>query len=283
VYIPRVWAKASADGKIKDQKGQPLDLLAWGWGDDHETARRGAAERLQRLIERVRKGQPFPERYGYGNRPLREEILRTIDGETPEQPAAILTRNVYGAQVMNTARLLFLDVDLVDNAGLSKRLGRLFGRGPSPEEETLTRLREALKAYGLATFRIYRTASGYRVMAIDRDFNPTATDVQALMKSTGTDPAFSQLCQVQKSFRARLTPKPWRMDKQTPPGQHPREDAELRDRFAQWLSEYERDAAGYATCQYLETVGSGRISENARPLQLLHDQITRSDQSLPLA
>jgi hypothetical protein len=283
MYIPRVWAKAAADEKIKDKDGQPLALQAWGWGDDHETARRGAAERLQRIIERVRKGERFPERYGYGNRPLREEILRTIEGETPEQPAAILTRNVYGAQVLNTARLLFLDVDLVETGGLSKRLGRLFGRGPSPEEEALAKLREALKTYGLATFRIYRTASGFRVMAIDRDFNPTAPDVQALMKSTATDAAFTQLCQVQKSFRARLTPKPWRIGQKMPPGQHPREDTKTRERFSKWLSDYESAAAGYATSKYLETVGNGRPSENARPLQVLHDQVTRSDQPLPLA
>ena len=279
MHIPRVWAKASADEK--DRQGQSLRLLVWGWGDDHETARRGATERLQRVVERVRKGEPFPERYAYGNRPLREEILRTIEGEAPEQPAAILTRNVYGAQVLNTARLLFLDVDIPE-ASLSKRLGRLFG-GASAEDEALRKLREALKAYALATFRIYRTASGFRVMAIDRDFNPTGPDVQALMKSTGTDQAFSQLCLVQRSFRARLTPKPWRIDQPTPPGQYPREESAVRERFSKWLSEYEKTAAGYATCRYVETVGNGRATGDARHLQELHDRVTRCDEPLPLA
>ena len=281
MYIPRIWTKASADDQEVD--GQKVPVSVWGWGEDEATAKRGAAERLQRVLERLRKGERFPERYAYGNRPLREEILRKIEGDTSGEPIAILTRNIYGAQVLNTAHLMFLDVDLTATGGWSKRLGRMFGRGPSIEDETLARLREALKTYGLATFRIYKTASGFRAMAIDRDFNPTAPDVQALMKSTGTDPAFSQLCQVQKSFRARLTPKPWRMDKQTPPGQHPREDAALRERFSEWLSDYESASAGYATCHYVETIGSGRASESARPLQQLHDQVTRSDQALPLA
>lgn len=120
-------------------------------------------------------------------------------------------------------------------------------------------------------------------MAIDRDFNPTAPDVQELMKATGTDPAFSQLCLAQRSFRARLTPKPWRVEKPNPPGQHPREEAAMQERFATWLSDYENAADDYATSRYVETVGSGRASGDARPLQELHDRVTRCDEPLPLA
>jgi hypothetical protein len=147
----------------------------------------------------------------------------------------------------------------------------------------LSALRQALQRYGLATFRIYRTASGYRVMAIDRDFNPTALDTQELMKRTGTDPAFSQLCLAQRSFRARLTPKPWRSRLRTPPGSHPREDGDAQRAFAAWLSDYENRTTGFATCRYLETVGNGQARGDARTLQGLHDRATRCDEALPLA
>lgn len=135
----------------------------------------------------------------------------------------------------------------------------------------------------MATFRIYRTASGFRVMAIDRDFNPTGHDVQELMKHTKTDPAFSQLCLAQRSFRARLTPKPWRCHLRTPPGQHPRQDIGMQRRFAEWIVKYERAGAGYATCRFVETLGAGRASGDARTLQELHDRATRCDERLPLA
>jgi hypothetical protein len=212
---------------------------------------------------------------------LREEILRTIDSDAGGEPAAIVTRNIYGAQVLNAARLLFLDID-VQPANLSRRIGRLFG-GASPDAEALAALRAALAEYGMATFRIYRTASGFRVMAIDRDFNPTGHDVQELMKKTRTDPAFSQLCLVQRSFRARLTPKPWRCHARTPPGQHPRQDIGMQRRFAEWLVKYEKAAAGYATCRFVETLGAGRATGDARTLQELHDRATRCDEQLPLA
>lgn len=279
MHIPKVWAKASASGRHPDGREWPVSV--WGWGDDHASAQRGAAERLQRVLDRLRRGERFPERYAYGNRPLRELVLRIIQSESGEGPAAIVTRNSYGAEVLNTARMLFLDID-VPGPSLSRRLGRLFG-GASHDDEALAALRQALRQYALATFRIYRTASGFRAMAIDREFNPTAPDVQELMRRTGTDPAFSQLCLAQRSFRARLTPKPWRSRLSTPPGSHPREDAGDQQAFAAWLSEYEQRTAEYATCRYLETVGNGFATGDARTLQGLHDRATRCDQSLPLA
>jgi hypothetical protein len=279
MQIPKVWTKASATERLPDGRSFPVSV--WGWGEDEATARYTAAERLQRVLERLRKGERFPDRYTYGKRPLREEILRIIQSESGDGLAAILTRNSYGAEVLNTARLLFLDVD-VPEASLSGKVRRLFG-GASPDEDALSTLRQALREYGLATFRIYRTASGFRVMAVDREFNPTAPDTHDLMKKTGTDPAFSQLCLVQRSFRARLTPKPWRSRLQNPPGEYPRQEGDVQHSFETWLADYQRRAAGFATCRYLETVGNGTAAGDLRMLQGLHDRATRCDETLPLA
>jgi hypothetical protein len=280
MHIPHVWAKVSADARFPD--GQTHPVAVWGWGDDEASAKKGAADRLQRVLERIRCGETFPNRYGYGNRPLREEILQTFASATAGEPSAVLTRNSYGALVLNATRLLFLDIDL-QPPSLAQRVLRIFGSGVAPEEAALAKLRDVLGHYGRATFRVYRTASGLRVMAIDRDFDPAGRDVQELMQATGTDPAFARLCQVQRSFRARLTPKPWRCYSSMPPGQHPRQDGELRQCFASWLTEYEKAAARFATCRYLETIGSGSPQGDAGPLQELHDRATRCGQSLPLA
>lgn len=281
MHIPRAWAKASGEGQTPDHRTLPVAV--WGWGDDEAGARREAANRLQRLLDRIRGGEPFPDKYPYGSRPLREEILQTFEDDGSRLPSALLTRNTYGATVLNTARLLFLDID-VPAPTFVRRLRRMFGGGrATPDGEALPGLRDVLHRFGGATFRLYRTAAGLRAMAVDREFDPGGTDTQELMRATGTDPAFSRLCLAQRSFRARLTPKPWRCHCPPPPSEHPRVDDEVRRRFAAWLREYEKASTGYATCQYLETVGTGSPRSAAGRLVELHDRLTRCHDALPLA
>lgn len=281
MYIPREWSKASGDCQTPDGRRFPVSI--WGWGDDPATAKREAAKRLQKMLEKIGRGDPWPDRYAYGNRPLREEILQVFESETPGQPAAILSRNGYGAQVLNTAQLLFLDIDLRPPTFLQRILSNI-GLGPDlSEAAVMVKLREVLKRYSRATFRIYRTAAGLRVMAVDRDFDPVGREAKELMEATGTDPAFAKLCAVQKSFRARLTPKPWRCNCPRPTVEYPQPDNEARRRFEDWLSGYERASGSWATCLYLETVGTGRPGRTAGRLVDLHDRMTRCDQPLPLA
>ena len=280
MHIPRIWAKA--DAEVAATGDRKLALVAWGWGDDEAQARGEASSRLERLVERMRRGEPFPKAYAYGSRPLREEILQNFDGAG--EPRAILTRNAYGTTVLNTARLAFLDIDL-DESGESfgQRLRRLFA-GASREDTVLAKLRDTLKASGKATFRLYRTAAGFRALAVDREFDPAGQEAQDLMKATGTDPYFVRLCSVQKSFRARLTPKPWRCGLKPPPGEYPRTDPAIQQLFAAWLAEYERISSKYATCKFLESVGKGAFSAMGdTELVDLHDRMTRATQLLPLA
>ncbi len=276
MHIPRIWMKSTIDERRPD--GQSVKLVAWGWGDDPDSAWKSAVERLERLVGRVRGGEPLPDFYEYSQRPLREEILDTIPGSSPSEPAAIITRNAYGAQILNVPDLLFLDIDF-EPQGVFKRL---FGKRKSPEDIALDKLREALDRES-ATFRIYRTASGLRAMAIDRTFDPKSGDVQDLMKRTGADPAFARMCVAQNSFRARLTPKPWRCGCPLPPGRHPRQDGEMQDRFAEWLRGYETASARHATCRYLETLGHATPDSSMQSRIDRHDRATRCAEPLDLA
>ena len=159
--------------------------------------------------------------YACGSRPPREQILETLvssDGSA----AAILTRNAYGAVVLNAAYMLFVDVDLPPPT-LRDRLARLVGR--TGIEPAPARLRERLESIG-GSFRLYRTAAGLRVIATDRIFTPGSPNAERLMRELGADPAFVQLCRAQKTFRARLTPKPWRCGLQAPSSDFPRQDGE---------------------------------------------------------
>ena len=280
--IPRYWFRAK--GQIPIGSGKVYDLVAWGWSsEDRAGAERKAQERLAAFAQRVQQGFDLPRGYAYGDRPLREEILREIQGRDGEI-AALVTRNSYGSTVLNTASALFADVDLPESSGGASFLGRLFGKTQlSPEEEALARLREGLQRASSGSFRIYRTAAGFRVLATDRAYDPRSPEAQALMVSIGTDPAFLQLCRVQESFRARLTPKPWRCGHAKPPGRHPRETPDEQADFASWLASYDQACQSKATCRFVESVGPGWVGEEIQPILDLHDSATRAGMALPLA
>ena len=279
--IPSQWHKATGD--VRHPDGRRFPIVAWGWGRTEGAARQLAAKRLRRLEDRIRKGEPFPDAYEYVSRTIREEILQTIEGDQLDTPVGIITRNRYGAEVMNTAKLLFLDIDLKPPT-LGFKLKRLIGRASgSADDHALDELRSALAAYGRASFRIYRTAAGFRVIALDRSFDPTGSETHQLMQATKTDPAYQRLCIAQKCFRARLTPKPWRCDSSVPPTDYPRVTGDQERKFDAWKVSYETTSRSYATCRYLETVGRGRPRSRLSALIEIHDRVTKSNEDLPLA
>lgn len=277
--IPRYWFRA----RLPSARGGEATLTAWGWSfDGPAEARQLAEERLARLVERVRSGEPIPRAgYLYGDRPLREEIVE--EHPSPDDGATMLvTRNSYGALILNTAGAMFVDVDLPPppRQGL---LARLFGKIP-PQDDTveLARLRSRLEALP-GRFRIYRTAAGWRVLATDRLYEPASAEAQAAMAKMGADPAYRQLCRVQESFRARLTPKPWRCGQSNPPSPFPREDARDRARFERWLGRYGEACRDKATCRLVESVADEWITPQLAPVVDLHDARTRASEALPLA
>jgi hypothetical protein len=107
--------------------------------------------------------------------------------------------------------------------------------------------------------------------------------VQAAMAALGSDPQYIRLCQVQKSFRARLTPKPWRIGVPNPPVGFPYEDAGEEQALRQWAVRYDAASAGRSTCKFLEDIGSGSEHPDVAPIRALHDEQTRATSGLPLA
>jgi hypothetical protein len=286
--IPKFWIRR--EGDVPHPDGRELHLFAWGWSETSASdAEARAAERFRSLEQRVSQGLDLPRGYAYGDRPVREQIIEEIPGPDG-QPAALLTRNTYGSVVLNAARAMFIDVDAAaagtTGGGTGGFLKSLFGGdggGSKPSDAQLDRLRGVLRSSGAGSFRVYRTAGGYRLLATDRIYTPGSSESESLMRQVGADPAFIQLCRIQDSFRARLTPKPWRIGKVAPPGDFPREDARLQRDFEKWLQEYDRAAGAKATCQFVETIGDGRIHTDVASIIQLHDERTRATTTLPLA
>jgi hypothetical protein len=282
--IPKYWIRR--EGDVQHPDGRALRLFAWGWSETSQSdADSRAGERFRSLEQRVSQGLDLPRGYAYGDRPVREQIIEEIAGPDG-QPDALLTRNSYGSLVLNAAKSMFVDVDAAPAAsgGAGFSLKSLFGGGGGAKasDAQLETLRGVLRSAG-GSFRVYRTAAGYRLLATDRVYTPGSSESESVMRQAGADPAFIQLCRIQDSFRARLTPKPWRIGKPTPPGNFPREDAELERAFDQWLRDYDRAAGSSATCQFVETIGSGAIHPDVAHIVQLHDDRTRATSSLPLA
>lgn len=276
--IPRFWANASET--VQGNDGQSLFLRCWGWSADNlAEAQSRAREALERVISRVRSGAEFPQRYAYGARALREEMIREI-------PSGILTRNGYGALILNTAQMMFVDIDLPASAQQTKPgiLG-LFGRKKEqtidPGQQAFENLKGTLGS-DAGRFRVYRTAAGFRMIAVDGLYEPGSAETEDFMKFVQADPAFIQLCKAQNSFRARLTPKPWRIGQSQPPVSFPRETTRDQQRFTQWLSRYETASADWATCRLLLDA-TETVHDSIQPLLGIHDEITKVSSTLPLA
>jgi hypothetical protein len=134
--------------------------------------------------------------------------------------------------------------------------------------------------------RLYRTPAGLRLLAVHRVFEPREAEVTAAFEALGVDPTYARMCRNQNCFRARLTPKPWRIGMQRLRAPYAAawrpEHAELPAR-REWIAEYDRASAGYAACRYLETLGAGTTDIGAEYVQQLHDLMCQAERDLPLA
>lgn len=278
MQIPKHWA--SAFGTADEPQGKRFAFRIWGWSEESVTAAASMArQRLAETCARVARGAFGSEAYFYGKAPLREEIVRSV-GAASAEPFALVTRNRYGALVLNAARVPFIDVD-TPAAGASFGLLALFGGRKA--DPALDRVRAACGRFPRTSFRIYRTAAGLRLLATDLLLDPQSPQAQELLAAFEADPFFTKLCRLQASFRARLTPKPWRCGCRLPPGSHPRESPATQLAYTRWLQEYEAAIRSKATCALIETQGPGRTLPEVLPIVEEHDRACRVGEKLPLA
>lgn len=287
--IPKQWQKESRSAI--DASGKSFPLTAWGWGDTPDEARERAKTRLDALASKVALGKRFAdlraslsapqEAYTYGRGPLREEILQELSLAGGDAKA-IVTRNRYGAKVLNTDGVLILDIDLPASGGLGALL-RAIGRKKSAEELALARLGELVQQNPSLAFRVYRTAAGLRAIETNTLSRVDSARVADWMRLAGADSLYITLCLSQQSYRARLSPKPWRIGLGAPPSQFPRQSAEQEQRFRHWLSEYEKRASKVAVCEYRCSLGTQAPAAPNRQLIELHDAATVGKPGTPLA
>jgi hypothetical protein len=280
MHFPRYWIIA--------ERGQ---VSAWGWSDESPAqAEAQAVSRVDRILEWLRRGEDRQaQRYGYGDRPMREEVLKEFRAPDGTLTAAV-TRNSYGCLVLNTATLMFVDVD-APQAKESGFLAGLFGfRRPDKSRQGSdfeAGLRESVNRW-LAShptwgWRLYRTRAGMRLVATHEPVGPDDPQCREAFEWFAADPLYRRLCASQKCFRARLTPKPWRCGGDKPRHRWPWKDAKAEAAFQQWEHGYMKAAGQHATCELQGQFGKSDWHPALAPLIDFHDTTTRATAKLPLA
>jgi hypothetical protein len=317
MIIPKYWAEARLQHR---ERRRQITVRRFGWSDIGEAEAQAHADvRVREALERVLAGEKLPRRErrvaynGADGMPIREEIVDRA-GDT------VITRNGYGALCLNTPNVLFADIDFAVHSSPRHVLAAmifvfamsavvmiagfhfpavrslvvaffaslLLGvplRG-GHEQVAIRRIRRFVVAHPAWHVRVYRTPAGLRLLALHRLFDPREAEVKACFDALGVDPVYARMCFNQNCFRARISPKPWRMglSRMRPPYSavwRP-EHAELPAR-RQWVEAYEREARAYASCRHVETLGNAPVDAVAVAVQQLHDAFCRADQDLKLA
>lgn len=188
------------------------------------------------------------------------------------------SRLVFGASVVS---VFLLSYPLA--AGLWKL--KIFLRGGA-RQLAQKRLAAFVRSKPDWHLRVYATPAGLRVLVMHRTFRPDEPAATAFFSALGTDPVYVRMCRNQQCFRARVSPKPWRMKIATHirprPGVWPVQEAH-RERRDRWIKDYESAAEGFASCQFLQSLGSKQIDPRARQVMELHDGLSQALSKKPIA
>jgi hypothetical protein len=274
----RYWA--SAERSINDPRGKnKKNLIIKKWGGSNvsqEDAAQIAAAALDKVIAKInaegikQSAWTRDACYSYDVRDIPEEIIGDCDGRRG------VTRNRVGCVVMNITDAMFVDIDKKFQKGF---VGKLFG---NTEEKFLTGFEAWLKKHPDMGARVYRTAGGLRYLFTHA---PVAINDQSLawQSEMNADPLYIKLCKTQQCYRARLSPKPYRIGLKKPVNQYPRVTGPQQQEFGTWLATYNNKSQSFAVCQFVKAFGNQRVHSDLAAIVQEHDRATKATSNLPLA
>jgi hypothetical protein len=276
--FPQYWAK-----------GETARFICWRWSSRSIIEAQTLADQAVRSLEdRCRDGK-YPPKHGgyYPDRPFREQVLQEIKGSAGDV-SAVVTRNSYGCRVLNTARVMFVDIDLPEPKPSGGIFKRLFGKPdltPSVNHQNaaITIIENWTRQHPEWGWRIYRTCAGLRLLALQGLVEADSKVADEVFEALGADPLYKKLCQSQKCFRARLTPKPWRCGIHSKPQRWPWLDAKAEKKFQKWEAQYQVSSANWATCELISQIGNAAVHPEVQAIAKLHDDSTRVGSKLQMA
>jgi len=252
-------------------KGELFEGQVFGGSNDSlADAQSDAERRWEAVCQRITGAAP--RRTADYEADIREEILR------PAGASAVVTRNRYGAEVLNCPETVILDIDRPP-----KGFFDLF-RKPASPEQIKERITQRLKTFvetrqlGILGARIYHTPNGVRAILRTKVTDPRSNEMRTVMKALKVDRLYALLCQRQGCYRARLTAKPIRLGLKSLGQQWPVADDAMAAR-ADWVARYAMMCRSFAACRFVSQVGDAPSS----PVVALHDELSGALGTLPLA
>lgn len=325
MIIPQYWAEARVQRRV-DGRQVTARRFGWSderqeAAQYHAEERAEDAVRRILLGEELARAEPKVPYNGADGVPIREEIIGRVGDtvitrnsygahclNTPDvlfadidfepEPSAGLTVGlgialgllaVILAVILQSGWLIgvaaFVVLPLAIFGASKIHAARIRAAG-GHEERAMASVTKHLRAHPQWNLRAYRTPAGYRILAMHRTFDPREPAVAEFFETLRVDPAYSRMCRLQNCFRARVSPKPWRMGinahMRPRPGVWPVRE-ELMGRRNQWVEEYESRAREYSSCRYVDSFGSDKVDAKADSVRKLHDDMCRSDLDLPSA
>ncbi len=325
MIVPQFWAEAQSQGS-QGNKTITVRRFGWSDNSQEEAqanAEQRSIEALNQILsgknlERRERKAPYNGSTGV---PIREEVISRhgdtvisrnsygahclntpdvcfIDIDYPDSPpAGYLFKTIVVLQLLAAFTAYMISSNIVwlglaissllfsyTFATLAFQIVLKFKGGV--EQILIQRIDDFLLEHPLWNLRIYQTPAGMRLLVTHRTFDVNDPEIQASFKALGADPMYARMCRNQQCFRARVSPKPWRIgitDHMRPrPGTWPVEPDRLPQRNA-WITQYEAAAVNFASCKFIQNKGSGAIHLNVEPVMALHDQLAKACTNLRIA
>ena len=236
----KFWTKESVkitvDGEVKE-----IHLIV---GSNESKADAAECAKMRaKIIETRIAGKSAHEEYEVA---IKEHVADIMDEKN------VITVNRYGAEVLNTSQYTILDLDEypVDFLDLFKPIRKL-----PKKERIVAKFHQKLAKYPElgSDFRIYETAKGVRIIG-KKYVDPVGAGFFSLMKPFRVDWIYQMMCRKQECYRARLTPKPFRIHMKPIRIKSPL-DCET-EAYLQWAKDYNYRSTAFSVVKLLETIGS---------------------------
>ena len=267
----RYWS--SIEVRVPARFGKPGTVRVWGASNQDASAAEGAARVRAAKALAFFAGQASD--YEYDTDIIREELVEEFLDASGER-LAVITRNRYGALVLNTERVLFGDIDL-PSENFVLRLCNRFGRRTRDKHYFLEAMRAFQASHPQFVLQVYETRAGLRFMVVNREIRPDGEEVELLFKELPVDRLYTRLCRSQLCFRARLTPKPWRIGLSRPSARFPF-NTDLKQRsFNFWLAQYVAKSRNTCAARRLERIGEGSMPDAVQKVVDIHDRYACDD------
>jgi hypothetical protein len=319
MIVPKYWADARLQER-RDGKSYTIRRYGWS-DVSQEDAQFHAEERAKEAMARVLAGEPIKRRekkasYGVEGVPIREEVVSRhgdtvvtrnfygarclntpnvlfVDVDFPVSQGA-----VYGCMVglvcfvVAAACFLFIKgfifIQIAAVVGcfvavfvVSMLHGAVVALRGGIENIVRRRIEKYFAKRELWRWRLYRTPAGYRMLVLHRTFDPADPEVEETFQGLGADKLYAVLCRKQQCFRARVSPKPWRIGCDRMPPSHavwPIPLEQMPERQA-WIERYEKAAVEYSACRFEGEFGEGIPDSNVVAVQRLHDHLAEPNRA----